>query len=516
MPLTDFFFGHFRMTSSAQAGAARPLDRRVLRIAAVVILGSFMSILDTTIVNVAIKDLSRSFGVSLSITQWVSTGYMLALATVIPLTGWAADRFGTKRLYIGSILLFVLGSALCGTAWSATSLIAFRVLQGFGGGMIMPAGMTILSHAAGGDRMGRVMGLVGIPMLLAPIVGPILGGWFVDDVSWRWIFFVNLPIGVIALFAASRILERDEPKPHHTLDWRGLLMLSPGLAIFVYGLAETAAGGGFQSIDAIGGVVVGLILVLGFLWHASRREGALIDVRLFQRRTVGAAALTTFFFGTAFFGTALLLPLYFQMVRGESALQAGLLLAAQGLGAMISMPIAARLTDKTGPGRIVLVGLSLAGLGMLSLTQIQSDTPMWLIECTLFVNGLGMGATMMPAMSAALGTLQRHEVARVTSGMNVVQRVGGSIGTALLAVVLSHQMAKVMPGTVAGETGMHMTHSVSPAMQAAVLPALGHAFGHTFVWSLGVVVLGLIAASFLPRKRIESPTGQAAAAVVAD
>ncbi|MGC1551100.1 MAG: DHA2 family efflux MFS transporter permease subunit [Rhodanobacter sp.] len=504
------------MTSPAQTGAVRALDPRLLRIAAVVVLGSFMSILDTTIVNVAIKELSRSFGVSLAVTQWVSTGYMLALATVIPLSGWAADRFGTKRLYIGSILLFMIGSALCGTAWSMTSLIVFRVLQGFGGGMIMPAGMTILSHAAGGDRMGRVMGIVGVPMLLAPIVGPILGGWFVDDVSWRWIFFVNLPIGVIALFAASRILERDEPKPHHALDWRGLLMLSPGLAIFVYGLAETAAGGGFQSIDALGGVVVGLVLVMAFVWHAKRTDGALIDVRLFERRTVGAAALTMLLFGTAFFGTALLLPLYFQLVRGESALHAGLLLAAQGLGAMVSMPMAARLTDKTGPGRIVLVGLTAVGLGMLSLTQIQSDTPLWFLECTLFVIGLGMGSTMMPTMSAALATLQRHEIARVTSGMNVVQRVGGSIGTALLAVVLSHQITKIVPVTATGETGMHAMRNMSPAMQATLLPALGRAFGHTFVWSFGVIVLGLVAASFLPRKKPVIATGPAAPTIVVE
>jgi EmrB/QacA subfamily drug resistance transporter len=307
------------MNAPAKTDTPPALDRRLLSIASVVVLGSFMSILDTTIVNVAIRELSHAFGTSLSVTQWISTGYMLALATVIPLTGWAADRFGTKRLYIGSIALFVIGSALCGLAWSATSLIVFRVLQGFGGGMIMPAGMTILSHAAGRERMGRVMGLVGIPMLVAPIVGPILGGWFVDDISWRWIFFVNLPIGVIALFAASRFLDRDEPKPHHALDWSGLLMLSPGLAIFVYGLAETAAGGGFSRPDALGGVVVGLALVLGFIWHARRKEGALIDVRLFATRTVGAAASTSFFFGTAFFGSALLLPLYFQLVRNESA-----------------------------------------------------------------------------------------------------------------------------------------------------------------------------------------------------
>jgi EmrB/QacA subfamily drug resistance transporter len=171
------------MTSSVQTSAPRALDRRLLLIAAVVVLGSFMSILDTTIVNVAISELSRSFSVSLSVTQWVSTSYMLALATVIPLTGWAADRFGTKRLYIASILLFVLGSALCGLAWSATSLIAFRVLQGLGGGMIMPLAQLIMAQEAGPQRMGRVMSLVAVPMMLAPILGPTLGGVLIQTLG---------------------------------------------------------------------------------------------------------------------------------------------------------------------------------------------------------------------------------------------------------------------------------------------------------------------------------------------
>ncbi|WP_371881721.1 DHA2 family efflux MFS transporter permease subunit [Caballeronia sp. S22] len=495
------------MTPTAQTTATRTLDPHVLRIAAVVVLGSFMSILDTTIVNVGIRELSRTFGVSLSVTQWVSTGYMLALATVIPLTGWAADRFGTKRLYIGSILLFVVGSMLCGMAWSAASLIAFRVLQGFGGGMIMPTGLTILSHAAGSNRMGRVMGIVGIPMLLAPIVGPILGGWFVDDVSWRGIFFVNVPIGSIALLAAVRVLERDEPAQRNGFDWLGLLLLSPGLAIFVYGLAETASGGGFKSIHATGGVIGGLSLLAAFVWHARRREGALIDVRLFARRSVGPAALTMLLLGTAFFGTALLLPLYFQLVRGESAFHAGLLIAAQGVGAVISMPAAARITDRAGPGRVVLFGLVLVGLAMFSLTHIQSDTSLWKIEVTLFLLGLGMGSTMMPTMSAALASLQRHEVARVTSGMNVAQRVGGSIGTALLAVVLSQQIEKVAHVRIAGETGIQTMRSLSLTEYAAVLPAIGRAFGHTFDWALGIILLGLVVASFLPRKSSAGKTG---------
>lgn len=488
------------MTVLRETEAVRPLDSKLLRIAAVVIVGSFMSILDTTSVNVAIKELSRSFSVSLTVTQWISTGYMLALATVIPLSGWAADRFGTKRLFMGSILLFVLGAALCSTAWSATSLIAFRVLQGIGGGMIMPTGITIITQAAGRDRIGRMMGIIGVPILVAPVTGPILGGWFVDYLSWRWIFFVNVPIGIIALVAAACVLDRDESTKSQTLDWRGLLLLSPGLAIFVYGLAKMAREGA-RSIEALGCVAGGLILVSAFVLHAKRRDDALIDVRIFARRTVGAGALTNSLFAAAFYGTAFLLPLYFQLVRGESAFHAGLLMAADALGAMVSMPIATRMADRAGPGRVVLIGLTLLGIGLLSLTQVQSDTPLWFIECTLFVTGLGKGATMMPSISAALSALDRHEVARVSSGVNMMQRVGGSIGIALLAVVLSHQMSEI------GVTAQ-ATETMAPSM----LPALGRAFGHTFTWPLGIILLALAAASFLPRKRITDVQVQEAAA----
>ncbi|HMJ03181.1 MAG TPA: MFS transporter, partial [Conexibacter sp.] len=193
------------------------LDRGLLAISSVVVLGAIMSILDTTIVNIAINHLSQDFDAPLATIQWVSTGYLLALATVIPLTGWAADRFGTKRLYITSLILFLAGSALSGMAWSAESLIGFRILQGLGGGMIMPAGMTILTQAAGPERIGRVMSVVGAPMLLGPILGPVLGGWLVDDVSWRWIFYVNIPIGAVALVLAVRILQPDKPQPTQKL-----------------------------------------------------------------------------------------------------------------------------------------------------------------------------------------------------------------------------------------------------------------------------------------------------------
>jgi EmrB/QacA subfamily drug resistance transporter len=488
---------------------AKVFDRALISISAVVVLGTFMSILDTTIVNVAINTLSKDFNTDLATIQWVSTGYMLALATVIPLTGWAADRFGTKRLYMISIGLFLAGSALSGLAWSAGSLIAFRVLQGLGGGMIMPAGMTILSQAAGPQRMGRVMGVVGVPMLMAPIIGPVLGGWLVDDVSWRWIFYVNIPVGAIALVAASRLLARDEPAAHEKLDWLGLLLLSPGLAAFVYGLAETASSGGLGATKAWLPMLVGAVLIGTFVGHAARHAWPLIDVRLFKVRTMSAASATTFLFAAAMFGAMFMLPLYYQLVRGQSALDAGLLLAPQGVGAAIMMPIAGKLTDEVGPGRIVLGGLSLLFLGMLGFTQVGADTSFWFMGGSQFLVGLGMGASMMPAMSAAYQTLQRQQLARATTALNIIQRVGGSIGTALLSVVLTHQLADRLPG----DGGLGAAQSVSPAVRDRLAPDIAAAFGHTFWWSAGIVALAVIPALLLPRHKPAAPaTPEAAAA----
>src|SRR4051812_21180497 len=234
------------------------LDRALWRLASVVVLGTIMSILDTTIVNVAIETLGRELGSSLATIQWVATGYLLALATVIPLTGWAMERFGGKKAWMTSVALFLCGSALCGFAWSSTSLIAFRVLQGFGGGMIMPIGQAILAQAAGPERMGRIMSVIGVPTLLGPILGPVIGGLIVDNASWRWIFFVNLPVGAVALALAWRILPRRETHgPRPVLDVMGLALLSPGLAALVYGLSQVGAKGSFSATNVVVGLAAG-------------------------------------------------------------------------------------------------------------------------------------------------------------------------------------------------------------------------------------------------------------------
>ena len=478
------------------------LDRELLRLASVVVLGTIMSILDTTIVNVAIETLGRELHSSLSSIQWVTTGYLLALATVIPLTGWAMERFGAKRMWMLSVTLFMAGSALCGLSWSTESLIVFRVLQGFGGGMILPIGQAILAQAAGPQRMGRVMSVIGVPTLLGPVLGPVIGGLIVDHFSWRWIFFVNLPVGAVALALAARVLPAaDVRRARPPLDLGGLLLLSPGLAALVYGLSELGIEGGFGSWRVIAGLAAGALLLVGFVMHARAAGGrALIDLRLFRDRAFAAASGTTLVFGVSLFGAMFVLPLYYQVVRGQGALDAGLLLAPQGLGAATAMPIAGRLTDRLGAGRVVPFGVVLALIGTGIYTQLTADTSFALLAVALYIRGVGLGATMMPSMAAAYQTLDRDAVPRATTSINIIRTVGGSLGTAILSVILERQIATELSAVGSGDAG---TGSLGRLRGASTEPhsgLLAHAFGHTFWWAVGLTALALIPALFLPRQ----------------
>jgi EmrB/QacA subfamily drug resistance transporter len=483
----------------AQAAQPEGLDRETLIVAGVVLLGAVMSILDTTVVNVATYRLAVAFHSSLTTIQWVITGYTLALATVIPLSGWAADRFGTKRIYLWSLVLFTLGSVLSGLAWSAESLIVFRVLQGFGGGMIMPLVMTIMTRKAGPHRMGRVMGVLGVPMLIAPILGPILGGWLVDNASWRWIFFINLPIGIAAFILAQIVLERDQPQPAHKLDWIGMLLLSPGLAVFIFGLAESSTYG-FGSFRSWGPTLAGVVLIAAWFVHTWRSPNPLIDLRTFAHTRAGAAAGTFLLFAISVFGTMLLVPLYYQTVRHASAVQAGLLLAPGGFGAMLMMPLAGRLTDSYGPTWLPATGLPLVAIGLIPFAFVGPHTSYVLLSCGNFVQGLGMGLSMMPNMTAAMQAVPPAAIARTSTAMNIIRQAGASIGTAVLSVILASAITSNLSGIVgsrasgSGSGGLATLQHLPASLHARVAAPLADAFASTFVWAFVLILIALIPA----------------------
>jgi len=474
--------------------ASDRIEPYVWKIAGVVILGMIMSILDTTIVNVALPTLSRELHSTLAQIQWVVTGYILALAAVIPVTGWAARRLGAKRVYMTSLVLFTLGSALCAVATSTPELVLFRVIQGIGGGMIMPVGQLIMAQVSGPKRMGRVMGIVAMPAMLAPILGPVLGGVILQNFHWSWIFLVNVPIGAVAFVLGWRMLPHTDSGYAGRLDVLGLCLLSSGATAIVYGLSELGSNSALTAPSVVWPTLAGVVLVGAFCWHALRVEHPLLDVRLYANRVFAAASATTFGLGAALFGAMILVPLYYQEVRHESVVVTGLLTGPQGIGMLLVMPLSGRLADRFGGGRVAIVGVSILCLGTLPLAFIGTSTSVLAISLVLVLRGVGIGFSFMPAMTAAFASLRPEQLSDATPQLNVVQRVGGAIGVAVLAVVLQR---------AAG-------HSPSPAKLAS-------AFDTAYWWSLGICVMSLIPCVVLlraenPRARLSRAAADAEAA----
>ncbi|WP_279582388.1 DHA2 family efflux MFS transporter permease subunit [Fodinicola feengrottensis] len=316
------------------------LSPATLKLAGILILGAIAPLLDSTIVNAAIRTLGFQLHASVSTIQWVSTGYLLAMAVAIPITGWTVERFGAKRMWLISLMLFLAGSMLSGAAWNVGSLIVFRVVQGIGAGLMLPILQTVLMRAAGGRGIGRLMSVVTLPALVGPILGPVVGGLIVGHLDWRWIFYVNLPVCVLAILLAWRGLPVDSPKKAHRLDFAGLALLSPALAALIYSLSQVGDQGGFGHWEVIVPLVAGVALLAGFGYRALRTTEPLIDLRLLGNRRFAASSGLLFLSGLAMFGPMLLLPLYYQQLRGLGVIAAGLMLAPHRKGWAACSPAA--------------------------------------------------------------------------------------------------------------------------------------------------------------------------------
>ncbi|MER7208126.1 DHA2 family efflux MFS transporter permease subunit [Streptosporangium sp. NPDC000239] len=418
------------------------LDPKLLRLIGVVLLGGIMGILDSTMVTVAAETLGREFHTSLSSISWSSTAYLLALTVTIPVTGWAVGRFGVRRLWLFGLSVFLVGSLASAVAWNVPSLTGFRVVQGLGAGIVDPLVLVILARAAGPSRAGRVMGMMGVVLSLGPVLGPVLGGVVLDAVSWRWMFFINLPIGIVALALATRVIPADPPTESRSasrLDAMGLVLMAPGLAATVFGLTRAGEQARFDTLPVLVPLVLGVVFLAGYVAHALRvrRVAPLIDVRLFASRAFAASVLVQGLVGVATYAGLFALPLYYQMVHDHGARAAGLLVAPLGLGSALAMPLTGRLSDRLGARNLVRGGALLAGLAAFALTRINGDVGEVWSGLAGFAVGLGLGAVGAPTMGALYRTLPPEKVPQGSSVLYNLNQFGGALGVAVVALVLA-------------------------------------------------------------------------------
>ncbi|MFT4042084.1 MAG: DHA2 family efflux MFS transporter permease subunit [Gordonia sp. (in: high G+C Gram-positive bacteria)] len=443
------------------------------RVAWALIAGLAAPILDTTIVTIALDRLARDFDAPVDAVGWISTGYLLALAVAVPLSGWAATRFGDRVGWISGLVVFLAGSVLCAASWNVHALICFRILQGFGAGLLFPLMTSILVRACDGAALGRVVAMVSLPTALGPILGPVIGGIVLNWCDWRWLFVINIPICVFAMILARRIPAQRVPAHHgpdaQRFDWVGLVLLGPGLVGIL--LALSNAHNGVTHKDVLLPGLIGVVLIAAFVVRAQApRSVVLVDIRALARRPVATSSTALFFFGVASFAAMFVLPLFFQQVRGQSVLGAALLLIPQGIGALVTRSAAGRLSDAFGGRPVAVAGFMVVALATIPFACADAHTCTGWLMAALLLRGAGLGALLAPIMATpfvGLPASQRNDVSVIT---RVLQQLGGSFGTALLAVVL------------ADGTGCLAS------------------FHAAFWWSAGLAVFGAIAALSMPTK----------------
>ncbi|MBL1097852.1 DHA2 family efflux MFS transporter permease subunit [Streptomyces coffeae] len=473
-----------------EGGAAQGASTSLFALGSTLSLGAVLALLSTTLVSVGMGVLAQEFSAGLPTVQWVSTANLLALAVTIPVAGWAMDRFGEKSLWQASLAVYLVGCVAAGLAPTVGVLITARVVQGIGAAMFEPIMLAMLARAAGPGRVTRVMSLVQIPITMAPVFGPVVGGALLDQFDWRWLFWCNVPAGLLCAALAHRLLPRDAPRASsrdRSLDVAGLVLLSGGLAALMLGLSQAAStgeGAAGRTASTAAHLVVplslacGVLLLAAYAVHALRtRKVPLLDLRLFAAGRFPVCVLAAFLFGASVYGAMFLLPLFFQQAGEFDAWTSGLLLAPQGLGTVLVLPVVGRLTARFGPRAVVFSGMAVAGLGTVSYTWCDAREDLPLLVVTLLIRGVGLGVTLAPALATGFAGVAPESVGRASSIMIAAIQLGGSVGTALLAVVLQQQLS--------------------------VHPTVDDAFGFAFWWTLGLCALGTVTALFLPRHSLD-------------
>lgn len=451
------------------------LSKELILIGIVLVLGAIAPMLDTTMVNIAINDFAKDFHASLDIIQWVVTGYVLATGIAVPFSGWLVNRFNGKNIYIVAQLLFLVGSILSGLSWNVESLITFRLIQGFSAGLIIPLLTTLGVQAAGQNNLGKLMATIGLPIVLGPVLGPVIGGFLVEYLSWRSIFFVNVPVVLIALFLIYKKLPSfPAANKQAKLDLVGILLLG-GLSVsFIYGITKAATVTGFRNTNTIAFVGLGIAFTIAYIIYAlTHSKKVILPLNLFRFKSFSASTCALFLAGIATNGPMLLLPLFFQNSRGDSIILAGLALIPQGVGLLIARPLIGKMIDKIGSKIVVIFAIVITFIGTLPFLWISQSTGYWIIAIVLFIRGIGVGGITLPVMADAYTGLSKGQIPQASIATRIVQNIGGAFGSAVLATIVASRMNHVVPNvsriTSAYQSGFFVATALSVVL---IIPAL--------------------------------------------
>lgn len=460
-----------------------------------VVFGTFMVILDSTAVNVAIPTFQRVFNAKVDQVDGILTIYVLALGIVTPLAGWFSERFGIKRVYLTSLGLFVAGSILCAFAPSLPFLVAFRALQGLGGGMLGPLGISLLFGAFAEKERGVAFGLYGIPLIVAPASGPVLGGYFVEYLDWRYIFFINIPVGIAGIILGSYWLRENRRGIAARLDIPGVLLSSISFGALLYAIQRGSSDGWTTpSILALFGV--GFAAFIVFVVVELIVKDPLLDLRLFLKRTFLFANILGWVSVIALFGAEFLLPIYLQTLRGQTPLQAGLLVLPLAISAGIVVPIAGVLYNRIGARWLIAFGSVLLAINTWELAHLTVDTPFTTVMLIVAIRGIALGCLLQTTLTVALSGLSPRQLPRASSLLNAMRNVFQSFGIAILGTILTNQFTNYQnnsvksvtvsaakdihnPATVLGQQFIHLVASLTQqGVPAAVAPqvAMGQIF----------------------------------------
>lgn len=461
------------------------LPREIINQAWIIVLGAIAPMLDSTMVNIALNKLSSAFNESLNTVQWVVTGYLLAMVVAVPFTGWLNDKIGGKKVFLVAEVLFGLSSLAAAMSDNITMLIMIRFIQGFSAGLITPLLTTLLVDVAGVESMGRIMAIVGLPIILGPIFGPVIGGLIVQYLSWRWIFFVNVPIVIIAIVLVWMKLPSTTPKnPTAKFDWTGVGLLAGGSAAIVYGIVKTSSKDNFINNTTLFYVGMGIIfLVIYAIYALFRKRQAVMPLFLFKRRNFTGSMIGLVLAGIVNNGPMLLLPLFFQNLRGQTVAEAGLSLISQGIGMLIARPIIGRFVDLIGARRVLIVGLLVTLVGTVPFVFFDQHTNFWLLMVVLFIRGIGAGAIISPLMTDSFVGQDPKYSGQISIAGRITQNIGGALGSALMATIVSAYLTS-------------HTHE----LLTSHLTAIAHAYQQGFTWAVACTAVLIIPAFLLTNK----------------